>query len=90
MNSTRPPSGVYFAAFVNRLKKEEDQAAVKWSLLLDMDVNAYTQDAEDSEDFQMNMAEWMSKLGPQKLIERREKEKKGKKAKKQHSPLDDI
>lgn len=81
---------VCFWAFVNRLKKEEDQAAVKWSLLLDMDVNAYTQDAEDSEDFQMNMAEWMSKLGPQKLIERREKEKKAKKTKKQPSPLDDI
>ncbi len=82
---------VCFWAFVNRLKKEEDQAAVKWSMFLDMDVNAYTNDADDEGDFQMNMAEWMSKLGPQKLLEKREKERKIKEPKKQPpSPLDDI
>lgn len=78
---------VCWYAFINRINEEEDQAAVKWSLLLSSDIEAYSNDDEDG-DFKMNLADFMLSLGPQKHLEVKEKKKKA--SKQSISPLDDL
>lgn len=76
-----------FFAFLNRIKLEEDQSAVKWALLLKEDIESYVSQAE-GEDFKLNLEDFIKCLGPQKFLD--QKPKKEKKAVIPKTPLDDL
>lgn len=63
-----------FWAFVGRIKKEGLQTAIKWSLILDANLESYTSD--DDEEFNMNLSEFIKALGPHKDISAPKAEKK--------------
>lgn len=77
-----------FYSFINRINEEEEEAAVKWELLLKADIEAYTEGDDDSGDFKMNLSEFIKALGPQKHIDK--KKQKTSKKKEPVSPFDDL
>ena len=76
-----------FYEFLIRLKAEEKEAAVKWSLLMKEDIDSYVSQAEDG-DFKLNLEDFIKTLGPQKFLEQKSKPVKQKKSEK--SPLDKL
>lgn len=79
-----------FYAFINRINVEEEQAAVKWAMLSNTDIDSFQLDVEDKETFQLNMAEFIQSLGPQKIPKKEEKRQAREKKKQDYSPLDDL
>lgn len=76
-----------FYAFLNRMKKEEDEVIAKWAIISSTDIESFTIDGDD--DFNINMSDFIKNLGPKKLIKEIEKKEK-KKKEISASPLDDI
>lgn len=63
-------------SFLNRIKEESYESSVKWSLFLQADVDSFAVNDEDSEDFKVNLAEFLKTIGPQKHLEANPKKKK--------------
>lgn len=76
-----------FYEFLIRIKNEEKQSSVKWSLLLKEDIDSYVSH-DESGDFKLNLEDFIKCLGPQKFLEVT-KEKSSKK-KDFSSPLDEL
>lgn len=68
---------VCFYSFVNRIKTETKEADIKWALVLETDLESFSQ-GEEGEEFKVNMAEFMNSLGPRRIQERKEKKAKEK------------
>lgn len=79
-----------FFAFLNRIKQEEDEASVKWSIILTTDLDSFTSDGD--EEFKVNLSDFIKNLGPQKLTKvlNKKKEKEIEKKKVPHTALDDL
>lgn len=78
-----------FYAFLNRISAEEEEAAIKWSLLLKADLEAYVDDSDEGH--QLKIEDFIKSLGPQKLLEKQEnKKKKPKKVVESDNPLENL
>lgn len=67
---------VCYFEFLTKIKSEKKQSEIKWRLLLQSDVDSYTSNPDDADDFRLGLDDFIRTLGPQPVFEDKKKEVK--------------
>ena len=64
---------VCYYEFLTKIKSEKKYSSLKWKLLLQSDLDSYTRNPDDADDFRLGLDDFIRTLGPQPVFEEKKK-----------------